>query len=73
MTSAKKVAANRKNAKSSTGPTTELGKSRSSHNSMKHGVLADELIIDEAGRTGGPPKASQFTPRSLNVNLSRWA
>jgi hypothetical protein len=50
MTSAKKVAANRKNAKSSTGPTTELGKSRSSHNSTKHGVLADELIIDEVDR-----------------------
>lgn len=48
MTSAKKVAANRNNAKDSTGPTTERGKSHSSRNSTKHGVLAAELIIHES-------------------------
>ncbi len=37
-TSALKVAANRKNAKNSTGPRTRRGKSRTSRNSVRHGL-----------------------------------
>jgi hypothetical protein len=40
MATRKQVAANRKNAKRSTGPRTAAGKERSSRNSIKHGLLA---------------------------------
>jgi len=38
MTSALKIAANRLNAKNSTGPRTRRGKSRSSRNAIRHGL-----------------------------------
>ena len=38
MTSALKIAANRRNAKNSTGPRTRRGKSRASRNSVRHGL-----------------------------------
>jgi hypothetical protein len=43
----KKVTANRRNARLSTGPRTEEGKSRSRRNSLKHGILAPALLITE--------------------------
>ena len=43
MTSVKQLAANRANAKKSTGPRTEAGKSRSRLNSWKHGLTAKEI------------------------------
>jgi hypothetical protein len=46
--SEKKIKANRKNAKNSCGPKTKAGKRISSHNSLKHGLFARELIISEA-------------------------
>ena len=43
--------ANRANAKRSTGPTTELGKSRSKMNALKHGLSAQKVVIgDEDAR-----------------------
>ncbi len=45
--SEKQLAANRANAKNSTGPLTDEGKSRSSLNSLKHGLLANRLIPGE--------------------------
>lgn len=42
-TSAKQVAANRRNAQRSTGPKTSKGKARSSANSVKHGAYARQL------------------------------
>lgn len=45
MTTSKQIAANRKNALQSTGPTSLSGKDRSSKNSLKHGLLAKDLII----------------------------
>ena len=47
-TSIKRIEANRKNAKLSTGPKTSAGKFRSSRNSLKHGLEARRhLIIGE--------------------------
>jgi hypothetical protein len=40
MTSAKKIAANRANAKKSSGPRTEAGKQRASRNALRHGLSA---------------------------------
>lgn len=43
--SKKKTEANRKNAKHSTGPKSEIGKQHSSRNALKHGAFANDLII----------------------------
>ena len=46
MATKKQTAANRENAKRSTGPRTQAGKSRSSMNSRKHALLAKTIVID---------------------------
>lgn len=45
-TSRRKVAANRENAKRSTGPRTERGKSYSRLNALKHGILASVAVSE---------------------------
>jgi hypothetical protein len=45
MTSAKRIKANRRNAKRSTGPKSAGGKSRLSMNALKHGLDAEKLIL----------------------------
>ena len=45
MTSARKTAANRKNAKKSTGPRTPAGKRTASTNALRHGVLATLPVL----------------------------
>ena len=50
MTSLKKSAANRANAKHSTGPKTEIGKLRASGNSAKHSLFARKLFLDDEER-----------------------
>jgi hypothetical protein len=40
------LAANRANAKFSTGPRTEQGKSNSGHNTFRHGVLAKRVVLE---------------------------
>ena len=47
MTSAQKIAANRRNAARSTGPRTAQGKARASRNAFKHG-LAASIAYDSA-------------------------
>ena len=47
-TSAKQIAANRRNAKRSTGPRTAAGKARSSRNAVRHGLRSSGLIPDAA-------------------------
>jgi hypothetical protein len=51
MTSARTIRANRANAKASTGPRTEHGKSRAAQNALRHGlslsILADPTRIAE--------------------------
>lgn len=43
-TSPRKVAANRRNAKRSTGPKTPEGKAQSSRNAIKHGIFVKQLL-----------------------------
>lgn len=45
LTSRKKIAANRNNAKESTGPRTARGKSRSRSNALKYGVFAAQRLL----------------------------
>jgi len=46
MSSDAKIAANRANAKKSTGPRTAAGKAVSSRNNMRHGLTAKQLLLD---------------------------
>jgi hypothetical protein len=41
------LAANRDNAKSSTGPRTEKGKATTSRNALRHGILARRMVLSE--------------------------
>jgi hypothetical protein len=54
MTSARRIAANRENAKKSTGPRTRRGKSRASRNAVRHGLAAvnfgDSGVSDQVQR-----------------------
>lgn len=47
MTTIKQVAANRANAKKSTGPRTREGKAKSSLNALKHGLLAEAAVLPD--------------------------
>ena len=47
MTSDKKAQANRQNALRSTGPKTPEGKANVRHNALKHGLLAQEVLLPE--------------------------
>ncbi len=47
MTSQKQVVANQRNALKSTGPRTEEGKAIVCQNAVKHGILCQEIPIDE--------------------------
>ena len=45
MTSNKQLAANRRNAKKSTGPRTDKGKAVAKFNALRHGLLAQEVVL----------------------------
>jgi hypothetical protein len=47
MATSKQIAANRGNARQSTGPRSEVGKERSSTNACKHGLTAESIIIGD--------------------------
>jgi len=50
MATKKQIAANRRNAKKSTGPRTAAGKAKSAQNATKHGLLARQPVLpDEDG------------------------
>src|SRR2546423_7189880 len=44
MTTFRQIEANRRNARQSTGPTTEKGKLRSRRNAVRHGLTAETVI-----------------------------
>jgi hypothetical protein len=48
--SARKIAANRRNARRSTGPRTQSGKRRSSRNATTHGVFCQDLVLEGESR-----------------------
>ena len=48
--SEKKLAANRANAKKSTGPTSIAGRRNSSRNATRHGILADVVLLEGESR-----------------------
>jgi hypothetical protein len=50
MASERQIAANRRNASKSTGPRTEAGKKRASHNALRHGMASQNLRAREAER-----------------------
>ena len=61
VVSIKRIEANRKNAKLSTGPKSSAGKFRSSRNSLKHGLEArHHLIIGEDAKEFNEYKALQI-------------
>ncbi len=45
MTTQKQIEANRRNSHRSTGPKTRTGKAESKMNAMKHGLLAEEIVV----------------------------
>ena len=45
MTSDKQIRANRRNARKSTGPKTQEGKTAVSHNALKHGLLSRQILL----------------------------
>jgi hypothetical protein len=57
--SAKQLAANRRNAKRSTGPKTPEGKARSSQNATKHGLLSQHAVITTGDEKSGGIVESQ--------------
>jgi hypothetical protein len=47
MTTKRQIAANRRNARKSTGPRTEEGKKRSSRNAITHGLVSRQVLLRE--------------------------
>ena len=74
MTSLKQIAANRRNALKSTGPTTSEGKQRSRCNAVRHGLTAETVIVgskmQKITKPSKLPSLQIMTPdQQLNVNL----
>jgi hypothetical protein len=59
MTSFRQIEANRRNARNSTGPTTEEGKQRSRCNAVRHGLTAETVI-------GALEDAKPFEARAID-------
>lgn len=67
-TSLKQLAANRKNAKASTGPKTAEGKAISKYNALKHGLLSKEALLDDENEVDlanlGKKLRTELTPET---------
>jgi len=57
MTSPKQIAANRQNARRSTGPKTAKGKAVAKMNAVKHGILARHVVLNREDESTGAPAA----------------
>jgi hypothetical protein len=72
MTSERKIAANRRNAKKSTGPRTEAGRATSRHNARRHG-LATGIGSDPAFRDDIEVLAGLLSRASGRENIREFA
>ena len=75
MASERQIAANRRNARKSTGPRSGAGKKRASRNAYRHGLTScvtssaavakqlDKLIRKIAGDTPAPPRKQSLSSR----------
>lgn len=74
MTSARKLNANRANARASTGPRTAAGKKRATRNALRHGlslsILGNPTLSAEAGNLAREIAGEGATPDILE--LARW-
>jgi hypothetical protein len=74
VTSAKKVAANRRNARKSTGPKTANGKHRASRNAMRHGLETigrhNPSVSSRLNASRRPSAATMQVPRSTSRRSS---
>lgn len=64
-TTDKQFAANQRNAGKSTGPTTPAGKIKAARNALKHGLLAQEIVIDDGE---GVESREQFNALLLDLH-----
>ena len=62
MATAAQIEANQRNAKRSTGPRTDRGKSRARLNSFKHGMAARTIM----------PVLPQEDPKQLEERIQEW-
>ena len=64
------LAANRRNARKSTGPKTPEGKARARQNALKHGLLAREVVVSDGDGDFGPLAAVQQPTGTDSHDLS---
>jgi hypothetical protein len=78
MTSGRKIAANRKNAKKSTGPRSAAGRATSRHNARRHGLatgigsdpaLRDDIEILAKLLAGGRENIGEFAREAAEAHL----
>lgn len=72
MTSKRKLAANRQNARSSSGPRTKAGKSRSAQNAFRHG-LSISTYTDPAYMAAIEPVVREITGANASFELRELA
>jgi hypothetical protein len=68
MSTEKQIAANHRNAQSSTGPRTPEGKARSSLNAVKHGLTAAQILIPSESADDFESHAASFRDRFAPVD-----
>ena len=75
MATIKQINANRKNALLSKGPKSDLGKLKSSKNSLKHGLTAKQLVIGESYKEFEKYRdrmIDELKPEGIFSSLENW-